>query len=98
MLGFGKKKEKEYLEFKGKVARIGSVGSGEYVQRYVILLQGDTHAYVSRLENVTGGMDVVALTQPGDLVEFKTEKGYLSIEPKTFVNRTLAEQGYTPQT
>ena len=91
---FGFKKEKEYVEVKGKVARIGSIGATESVQRYVILLEGDSQSYITRLWGV--GEDVVALTQPGDVVEFKTQKGYLNVVEGTFVNKTLADQGYKP--
>jgi hypothetical protein len=92
MFGFGKKKE--YRQLKGKVGRIGSIGALETVQKYVILLEGDTEAYISRIEGIKSGADVVALTQPGDFVEFKTEQGYLNITPGSFANKTLAEQGY----
>jgi hypothetical protein len=91
---FGLGKEKEYTEKKGKVVRIGSMGAIECYQRYVILLEGDSHSYITRLWGV--GEDVVALTQPGDMVEFKTEKGYLNVVEGSFVNKTLSEQGYKP--
>jgi hypothetical protein len=96
MFGFGKKKEKEYVEVKGKVLRIGSISSLEGVQKYVILLEGDIQGYISRIDRVEkpNKEELVALTQPGDLLEFKTEKGYLNIVPGTFVNKTLAELGY----
>jgi predicted RNA-binding protein with PUA domain len=92
---FGLGKNKEYVEVKGKVMRIGVVSASENIQACVILLEGDIHSYISRL--CGAGEDVVALTQPGDLVEFKTEKGYLDLVPKSFVNKTLAEKGYKPQ-
>lgn len=102
MFGFGKKEEKISVEeveidVKGKVARLGASVANEYRQRYVILLDGDKKAYISDRSNkgfIEG--DVVALTQPGDMVEFKIKKGYLNIIQGSFVNKTLAEQGYIP--
>jgi hypothetical protein len=91
MFGFGKK---EYVEVKGQVMRIGMISASENNQACVILLEGNNQSYISRL--CGAGEDVVALTQVGDMIEFKTEKGYLNIVPRSFVNKTLNKKGYQP--
>lgn len=90
MFGYGKKKE--YVKLIGQISRIGSIGGGEAMQKYVILLQDSKEAYISYTFRV--GEDVIALTQSGDLVEFITEKEDINVVEGSFVHKTLADLGY----
>jgi hypothetical protein len=90
---FNSKKNQEYVTITGKVSRIGVTVSSEGSQQYVILLQGAKTAYISVCWSFN---DIVALTQPNDLIEFITEEGYINIVEGSFVNKTLAQSGYMP--
>lgn len=86
---FGKSNE---LCYSGRVERIGFVSTGEMSNRFVLLLVGKAGPFILRKGLFPGEYDRVvdqlALTAPGDEIEFVMNDMTL----KSFTNRTLDER------
>lgn len=91
---FGKSKE---VPQSGMVERIGYASTGEMSNRYVLLLVGEPAPVILAGGALSGEfarvIEHLALTAPGDEVEFLLKDGTL----KFFTNRTLDRRLRTDQ-
>jgi hypothetical protein len=88
MFGMSKKGPPVFKQVKGRVLRCGPEPYRDSTDRFTVLLEGDDTPYriYPRMGTETGRC-FVELTQPGDVVSFEVEEGFL--DSKNFRNESL---------